>query len=79
MLPLKNNPVVIPKRFTFRVVKNFYTAVVPPRLTLALAMTEKDEKAQRARIMQAQGYSELDAARAVANKAGADDKASKIY
>lgn len=35
---------------------------VPPPLTLALAMTEKHEKAERARLMREFGISELDAA-----------------
>lgn len=36
--------------------------VVPPALYLALAMTEKHEKAERMRIMQKLGCSELEAA-----------------
>jgi conjugative transfer ATPase len=39
---------------------------VPPPLSLALAMTEKHEKAERARLMQQQGLSELDAAYRIA-------------
>lgn len=39
---------------------------VPPALALALAMTEKHEKAQRAQIMRERGCSELDAAYHVA-------------
>lgn len=39
---------------------------VPPALALALAMTEKHEKAQRAAIMRQRGCSELDAAYRVA-------------
>ena len=41
---------------------------VPPPLTLALAMTEKHEKAERARIMREQGCTELEAAYAVAER-----------
>tara|TARA_R110002124_G_scaffold5786_11_gene36342 strand:- start:23546 stop:26272 length:2727 start_codon:yes stop_codon:yes gene_type:complete len=41
---------------------------VPPPLALALAMTEKHEKQQRAEIMNAQDFSELEAAFAVADK-----------
>jgi hypothetical protein len=40
---------------------------VPPPLSLALAMTEKHEKAERARLMQQQGLSELDAAYRIAD------------
>ncbi|WP_425432430.1 conjugative transfer ATPase [Haemophilus paracuniculus] len=40
--------------------------VVPPSLYLALAMTEPEEKAERAKIMQQYGISELDAAIKVA-------------
>ena len=39
---------------------------VPPALALALAMTEKHEKAQRAEIMRQRGCSELEAAYHVA-------------
>lgn len=42
--------------------------VVPPSLFLAMAMTEKDEKAERMAFMQAYGISELDAALKVAEK-----------
>ncbi len=41
---------------------------VPPPLTLALAMTEKHEKAERARIMREQGCTELEAAYVVAER-----------
>lgn len=41
---------------------------VPPPLALALAMTEKHEKQQRAQIMKAQNCSELEAALAVADQ-----------
>ncbi len=41
---------------------------VPPRLSLALAMTEKHEKAQRRKLMEQYGISELAAARKVAEK-----------
>ena len=41
---------------------------VPPPLALALAMTEKHEKQQRAEIMRSQHCSELEAAFAVANE-----------
>jgi len=41
---------------------------VPPPLALALAMTEKHEKAERARIMRECGCSELEAAYAVAER-----------
>lgn len=42
--------------------------VVPPSLYLALGMTEKHEKAERAQIIREQGVSELDAAIQVARK-----------
>ncbi|MCX8984247.1 conjugative transfer ATPase [Citrobacter portucalensis] len=42
--------------------------VVPPGLYLALGMTEKHEKAERARLMQEQGISELDAAILIARQ-----------
>lgn len=42
--------------------------VVPPSLFLALGMTEKHEKAQRAQLMWEQGVSELDAAILVAQE-----------
>lgn len=42
--------------------------VVPPSLFLALGMTEKHEKAQRAQLMREQGISELDAAIVVAQE-----------
>ena len=42
--------------------------VVPPSLYLALAMTEPEEKAERAALMQQFGISELDAAIKVAEK-----------
>jgi conjugative transfer ATPase len=35
---------------------------VPPRLSLALAMTEKNEKADRKKIMEQKGYTEVEAA-----------------
>jgi conjugative transfer ATPase len=44
---------------------------VPPPLTLALAMTEKHEKAERARIMRERGCSELEAVQAVAERIAA--------
>ncbi len=42
--------------------------VVPPSLFLALGMTEKHEKAERAQLMREQGISELDAAIQVARR-----------
>ncbi|EEE6744474.1 conjugative transfer ATPase [Salmonella enterica subsp. enterica serovar Westhampton] len=42
--------------------------VVPPSLFLALGMTEKHEKAERAQLMREQGISELDAAIQVASR-----------
>jgi conjugative transfer ATPase len=42
--------------------------VVPPSLFLALAMTEAEEKAERWRLMQAHGCSELEAAMRVATR-----------
>ena len=42
--------------------------IVPPSLFLALAMTEKDEKAERMEIMKTEGISELSAAIRVAKK-----------
>ena len=44
---------------------------VPPPLSLALAMTEKHEKAERAAIMRERGCSELEAAYAVAERIAA--------
>jgi hypothetical protein len=44
---------------------------VPPPLTLALAMTEKHEKAERARIMRERGCSELEAVQVVAERIAA--------
>ena len=44
---------------------------VPPRLSLALAMTEKHEKAERKKLMDEYGISELEAARKVAEKLSA--------
>jgi hypothetical protein len=41
---------------------------VPPSLYLALGMTEKEEKAARRVIMQAQGVSELAAAKQIAHQ-----------
>ena len=41
---------------------------VPPPLSLALAMTEKHEKAERAAIMQEQGCSELEAVHIIAER-----------
>jgi conjugative transfer ATPase len=41
---------------------------VPPPLALALAMTEKHEKAERARLMRERGCSELEAAYAIARR-----------
>ena len=42
--------------------------VVPPGLYLALGMTEKHEKAERAQLMREYGISELDAAIRVARE-----------
>lgn len=39
---------------------------VPPRLSLALAMTEKHEKAERRKLMEQYGISELEAAKMIA-------------
>jgi hypothetical protein len=44
---------------------------VPPPLTLALAMTEKHEKAERVRIMRERGCSELEAVQIVAERIAA--------
>jgi hypothetical protein len=41
---------------------------VPPALDLALAMTEKEEKAERARLMRERGCSELEAAQVMAER-----------
>ena len=41
---------------------------VPPSLMLALAMTEKHEKAQRAELMRRNGCSEVEAARLIAQQ-----------
>ena len=44
---------------------------VPPPLSLALAMTEKHEKAERAEIMRERGCSELEAVHVVAERIAA--------
>ncbi|WP_077731988.1 conjugative transfer ATPase [Methylocaldum sp. 14B] len=44
---------------------------VPPPIALALAMTEKDEKAQRAELMKQHGCSELEAALMIAERIAA--------
>jgi len=44
---------------------------IPPRLALALAMTEKNEKAERQKIMQQYGCSEVEAALKIAHQLGA--------
>lgn len=49
--------------------------VVPPALYLALAMTEKHEKAERMRIMRETGCSEVEAAISVSQ---AEHRCSKI-
>ena len=41
---------------------------VPPRLSLALAMTEKVEKAERKKLMEQHAISELDAAKIIAER-----------
>ena len=41
---------------------------VPPPLSLALAMTEKHEKAERAEIMRERGCTELEAVHIVAER-----------
>jgi conjugative transfer ATPase len=41
---------------------------IPPRLSLALAMTEKEEKAERKQLMQRYGYSEVEAAMHIAKQ-----------
>jgi hypothetical protein len=41
---------------------------VPPPLSLALAMTEKHEKAERAAIMRERGCSELEAVQVMAER-----------
>ncbi|WP_404357113.1 conjugative transfer ATPase [Methylotuvimicrobium sp. KM1] len=61
-----------PKHFTEGVVLTDEQAmlfrIVPPPLALALAMTEKDEKANRARIMKQNGCSEIEAVEQVAKE-----------
>jgi hypothetical protein len=44
---------------------------VPPPLSLALAMTEKHEKAERAEIMRERGCTELEAVHIVAERLAA--------
>ncbi|MEQ8496868.1 MAG: conjugative transfer ATPase, partial [Gammaproteobacteria bacterium] len=44
---------------------------VPPPLSLALAMTEKHEKAERAEIMRERGCTELEAVHVVAERIAA--------
>ncbi len=41
---------------------------IPPRLALALAMTEKHEKAQRKQLMKQHGITEVEAAKLIANQ-----------
>jgi hypothetical protein len=48
---------------------------VPPAVALALAMTEKDEKADRAAIMRERGCSELEAALIMAERLSAERRA----
>jgi len=48
---------------------------VPPPLSLALAMTEKHEKAQRAEILRERGCSELEAAYGVAERIATQEHA----
>jgi conjugative transfer ATPase len=48
---------------------------VPPAVALALAMTEKDEKAERANIMRTQGCTELEAALIMADRLSAARRA----
>ena len=61
-----------PQKYTEGVVLSQVTEAlfrsVPPSICLALAMTEKHEKAERAEIMQEQGISEVDAAEIVAKR-----------
>lgn len=61
-----------PKQFTEGVVLTDEQAmlfrIVPPPLALALAMTEKDEKANRSRIMKQYGCSEIEAVEHVARE-----------
>jgi conjugative transfer ATPase len=61
-----------PKQFTEGVVLTDEQAmlfrIVPPPLALALAMTEKDEKANRARIMKQYGCGEIEAVEHVARE-----------
>jgi conjugative transfer ATPase len=47
---------------------------VPPALALALAMTDPDEKAERARIMKERGCTELEAAKIVARRIAQERK-----
>ena len=47
---------------------------VPPSLSLALAMTEKHEKAQRRKVMDELGCSEVEAAYEVAQKISRERK-----
>jgi hypothetical protein len=61
-----------PKQYTEGVVLTDERALlfrnVPPPLALALAMTEKDEKARRHQIMQERGCTELEAVNVVAEE-----------
>ena len=52
---------------------------VPPPIALALAMTEKDEKADRATIMKKHGCSELEAALHIAKELGEARKSGVTY
>lgn len=72
-----------PKKYTEGVVcSEKITALfrnVPPPLALALAMTEKDEKTERAKIMKEKGCTEIEAALEIAHQLGAAKEAGVIY
>lgn len=72
-----------PKKYTEGVVcSEKITALfrnVPPPLALALAMTEKDEKTERAAIMKEKGCTEIEAALEIARKLGEAKEAGVIY
>ncbi len=72
-----------PKKYTEGVVcSEKITALfrnVPPPLALALAMTEKDEKAERAEIMKEMGCTELEAALEIAQRLGKSKESGVAY
>lgn len=71
-----------PKKYTEGVIfSDKLTALfrnVPPPIALALAMTEKDEKSERAEIMKDIGCTELEAAYEIARRIGASKESGPV-